>query len=113
MNAQKTLTAIKILHTVIWIFFNVVIFYLFYAALTNRIDKYIWIGFGFILLEGITLLLFKNICPITIVARKYSNSTKDNFDIYLPDWLARWNKQIYSAILFIIILILLYQAINN
>lgn len=46
------------------------------------------------IMEGITLLIFKFFCPLTILAQKYSNSTKDNFDIYLPNWLARHNKKI-------------------
>ena len=32
------------------------------------------------------------------MARKYSDSTKANFDIYLPEWLAKYNKEIYTTI---------------
>lgn len=55
-------------------------------------DLWLWIGYGFVFLEGITLLTFKFVCPLTLIARKYSNSTKDNFDIYLPNWLAKYTK---------------------
>jgi hypothetical protein len=48
-------------------------------------------------------------CPITVVARKYSDSTRDNFDIFLPNWLARYNKEIYTTIVIISVLILLYR----
>ena len=40
------LTIIKIIHTLIWIFFNVVIFYLLYAVIINKIDKWVWMGVG-------------------------------------------------------------------
>ena len=46
---------------------------------------------------------------MTIAARKFSDSTRDNFDIYLPEWLARYNKQIYTSIVGIIVIILLYR----
>jgi hypothetical protein len=59
MNDAAKLKSIKILHTLIWIFFN-----------------------------------------------------KANFDIYLPNWLARYNKQIYTSIVLIAIVILIYRLAN-
>jgi hypothetical protein len=112
MNDKQKLVTIKLIHTAIWVFFNVVIFYLLYAVLINKIDKWIWIGLSLIFLEGVVLLIFKNICPVTLVARKYSSSDRDNFDIYLPEWLARYNKQIYSSIVVLIIIILLVRLLN-
>ncbi len=105
------LITIKIIHTAIWLFFNVVIVYLFYAVITNMIDKWVWICIGFILMEGVVLVVFKRMCPITLIARKYSDSTKDNFDIYLPNWLAKYNKSIYSTLFAIIIVLLTYRLI--
>ena len=110
---MSKLTIIKIIHTIIWIFFNVVLFYMIYAVIINNIDKYVWMGIALFSLEVIVLLFFKNNCPLTIIARKYSDSTKDNFDIYLPNWLARNNKMIYSALLLIFICGLIYRLILN
>jgi len=108
---MKTLVLIKIIHTLIWVFFNVVIGYLLYAVIFDKIDSWVWIGLGLIFIEGLVLLIFKMKCPLTIVARKYSDSTKDNFDIYLPNWLARYNKEIYTTILMVILAILVYRMI--
>ena len=110
MTENAKLTLIKSIHTMIWLFFNVVIFYLLYAVIANKIDKWIWICIGLIVIEGIVLIVFKSICPVTLMARKYSNSTKDNFDIYLPNWLARHNKKIYSVIVIIAIIILIFRS---
>lgn len=109
MDGHGKLIGIKVLHTTIWVFFNVVIFYLLYAVITNQIDHWVWIGLSCFLLEGLVLLIFKNYCPLTLWARLYSTSTRDNFDIYIPNWLARYNKPIYSSLLVIVILILIYQ----
>ena len=111
MNSDQKLVFIKLVHTAIWIFFNIVIFYLLYAVLINKIDKWVWIGLSLIALEGLVLVIFKNICPVTLVARNYSSSTRDNFDIYLPEWLARYNKQIYSSIVVVIIILLLFRVL--
>ena len=110
---MSKLTLIKTVHTLVWVFFNVVIFYLFYAVVTGNIDKRAWICLGLIALEVITLLMFRMMCPLTVMARKYSNSTKDNFDIYLPNWLARYNKLIYSIIVAIILVILFCRWLLN
>jgi len=109
MRENSKLVVIKIIHTIIWLFFNVVIFYLLYAVLVNKIDKWVWICIGLLVLEGIVLLVFKTMCPITLVARRYSTSQKENFDIYLPNWLAKYNKIIYTTIVVFALLILVLQ----
>jgi NhaP-type Na+/H+ or K+/H+ antiporter len=110
-NADK-LRMIKIAHTAIWIFFNIVIFYMLYAAITGKLDKWLWIGYGLIILEGLTLWAFNMFCPLTVWARKYSDDPQDNFDIYLPNWLARHNKTIYTSIVGGIAVITLYRLLE-
>jgi len=104
---------VKTLHTAIWVFFNVVIFYLVYAVIFNKIDKWVWICLGLIAMEGFILLIFRAVCPVTLIARKYSNSQSHNFDIFLPEWLAKHNKSIYTTIVVISVLILIYQLVWN
>ncbi len=105
------LRIIKIVHTLVWLFYNVVIFYMLYAAITNKIDCWLWIGYGLVLLEGLILLICKFYCPLTILARKYSNEQADNFDICLPNWLAKHNKRIYTTLVFIIMIITIFQLL--
>ena len=112
MDSNTKLILIKVIHTLIWIFFNFVIFYMLYAAIANKIDVWLWIGYGLIVLEGIALLTFKLQCPLTLMARKYSNSTEDNFAIYLPNWLSKYTMLIYTSILTIIFIITIYQIIS-
>ena len=112
MTQQVKLALIKTLHTVIWVFFNVVIFYLLYAVLADKIDKWIWICLGLLALEAMVLFTFKKVCPVTLIARKYSDSQKHNFDIYLPEWLAKHNKTIYSAVVLVAILILVFRLLT-
>ena len=110
---MSKLVIIKILHTAIWVFFNIVLFYLFYSVINNVITKWLWIGIGLIFMEGLILLIFKGMCPLTLVAQKYSDSSKYNFDIYLPNWLARYNKLIYSIFFGVIIILLIYRLATN
>ncbi|WP_460965511.1 hypothetical protein [Spirosoma litoris] len=106
------LTLIKLIHTAIWVFFNLVIFYLFYAGISNTVDERAWICVGFVSLEGLVLVCFRFVCPLTLMARKYSASTSDNFDIYLPNWLAKYTKLIYTTLFVIALSILIYRLLT-
>ena len=110
-DLENKLLLIKLLHTAIWIFFNVVIFYMLYAVTLGTIDQWLWIGYGLIGAEVLTLLVFKFYCPLTVWARRYSDSQAANFDIFLPEWLAKYNKQIYSAIMIVIIAFTAYRIL--
>ncbi len=99
MSDRDKLIGITLFHTVVWLFMNVTIFYLLYAVIMDRIDRWAWVALAIIGLECLALLLFRMACPLTLVARRYSTSTKANFDIYLPEWLARHNKLIYGLVL--------------
>jgi hypothetical protein len=111
-SAKTQLVRVKILHTLIWLLFNTVIFYMLYAVILNKLDKWLWIGYALIMLEIITLLIFKMSCPITIIARRYSISRKANFDIYLPNWLAKYNRVIYVSILIVVITLTIIRLLS-
>lgn len=110
---MNKLRSIKLIHTGIWIFFNTVIFYLFYATISNNIGKWVFICIGIILTEGLVLLAFQGKCPLTLRAQRYSDSTKDNLDIYLPNWLAKYNKLIYTTLFAATITLLIWRLITN
>ena len=49
-------------------------------------------------LEVLILALNRLRCPLTVIAARYTEDRRDNFDIYLPLWLAKYNKQIFGAL---------------
>lgn len=108
---KQPLIAIKLIHTLIWFVLAGATLYIFYSGLLNRITTYTWIAITMIIAEGFVLLLFKWACPLTVIARKYSDSDKDNFDIYLPNWLARHNKTIFTTIFLVGLVLILIRKI--
>jgi hypothetical protein len=112
MTNENKLSLIKVVHTIVWLFFNVVIFYMLYAAIANKIDIWLWICYALIALEVLILLIFKLYCPLTIWARKYSSSSSENFDICLPNWLAKYNKQIYTSLVILITIIIIIRLLK-
>ncbi len=113
MNQAGKLLAIKLTHTLIWIFFVGIIFYILYSGISDNITTYTWIAIGLVIGEGLVLIIFHLYCPLTILARQYSDSEKDNFDIFIPNWLARNNKVIFTSIYIFGLIIVLYRVILN
>lgn len=110
---KKQLLAVKLIHSIIWLILATTTFYILYSGLFNRITVYTWIAIATIVGEGIILLIFKWKCPLTVVARRYSDSQKDNFDIFLPEWLARQNKTIFTIIFLTGVLLVVYRKLHS
>ncbi len=96
---MRMLLFLKIIHTIIWYIVFLAIIYILFSGITGIIDNFIWVAISIVIIEGIILLVNKWNCPLTFMARKYSNSRTDNFDILLPNWLAKHTKTI-GVILF-------------
>lgn len=97
MTSDNSLRLVKLLHTVVWCFFVICIIAIPIAAFVGRFD----LAFGFtaiVLIEVLILLLNGFKCPLTGIAARYTDDRSDNFDIYLPVWIARHNKLIFGAL---------------
>jgi hypothetical protein len=111
-NNSRKLFLVKLLHTLIWAFFASVIGFIVYAGLWNRMNTWVWIAVGLIIVEGVILLLHEWKCPLTPIAARYTESREDNFDIFLPRWLARNNKSIFTLLYVFGVAIVLYRALT-
>jgi len=60
-----------------------------------------------IIMECMVLALNHGRCPLTGLATHFTGARVDNFDIYLPLWLARYNKLIFGTLFIINELIVL------
>lgn len=94
---RTALHRVKLLHTAIWAFFAACILAIPLAAAAGRFSLAI-VLIGVVAVEVVVLLANGFRCPLTGVAARYTEQRQDNFDIYLPLWLARYNKQIFGAL---------------
>ncbi len=113
MRAETKLLGIKAVHTVVWGFFVAVIGYVLYCGIADRITWHTWAASALVVGEGVVLMLFQRHCPLTLLARRYSSSPKDNFDIFLPNWLARHNQLIFTSIYVFALLLLGYRLMQG
>lgn len=112
MQPKTKLLLVKCVHTIIWFFFVIVIGYVLYAGFADVIDATVWIAIGLVMLEGFILLMNEGRCPLTSMGMRYTERTDDNFDIFLPSWLARHNKTIFTTIFALGVLIVLYRVFS-
>lgn len=103
ISPQASLRAVKVVHTIAWLFF---------AGCILAIPVCTWrrqFGVAFVLIAVVFVEVFIISanhwrCPLTDIAARYTEERRDNFDIYLPLWLARYNKEIFGSIFFLSLL---------
>lgn len=95
--APGKLRGIKLLHTVVWALFAGCIVAIPILA-WMELFTYAAVASGIVLFEVAVLMLNQFRCPLTDVAARYTDDRRDNFDIYLPLWLARYNKTIFGLL---------------
>ncbi len=96
MEPDVRLLLIKSLHTVVWAVFAGSILAIPAFTYTGRLSV-AWSLIGFVLIEVLVLVANRMKCPLTDVAGRYTEDRRDNFDIYLPLWIARYNKPIFGS----------------
>jgi hypothetical protein len=92
-----SLRTVKLVHTAAWAFFAGCIVLIPIAAWYDRYVVVLVMA-GFVFVETGILALNDWKCPLTQVAARYTDNRRDNFDIYLPLWLARYNKGIFGSL---------------
>jgi hypothetical protein len=85
------------LHTLIWAFLAASILALPIVAVTRRF-RWAAILTGLVLLECGVLALNAGRCPLSDLAARFTDDRAHNFDIYLPNWLARHNKIVFGVL---------------
>lgn len=94
---MNRLVAVKVVHTVVWAVFAACIFAIPVCAWRGQFRAAVMF-IGIVFLEVMVLVANRWRCPLTDVAGRYTEDRRDNFDIYLPEWVARHNKTIFGAI---------------
>jgi len=111
MAPAAALRAVRVVHTIAW------------AALAGcvlAIAPLAWVGhyrpalgLSLIVLVEIGVLAMNQWrCPLTPIAARYTSDRRPNFDIFLPEWLARYNKEIFGSLYAVGLLVLLGRWIG-
>ena len=111
MSDESKLKLIKLVHTVIWFIMALASIYILYAGITKTKSLWLWISIGLLCFESLILALNKWTCPFTPMAMKYTTDRADNFDIYIPNIVAKYNKVIFGTIFIIGLALVIYNML--
>jgi hypothetical protein len=88
---------VKVVHTVAWAILAGSVLAVPIFAMRGSIQ--LAAVFSIVVLCEIGVLALNHMrCPLTDVAARFTSDRTDNFDIYLPLWLARYNKAIFGSL---------------
>lgn len=107
IDNQRALRTIKLAHTLVWAVFAGCIVAIPLFAL-RREFTIAFVLISIVMAEVVVLVVNGMRCPLTGMASRYTDDRRDNFDIYLPLWVARYNKQIFGTLF---VLSILYTAL--
>lgn len=93
------LTFLKAVHTIIWIVMAVANASAFYLALVDNFNAWFFVAVTLLCGEVVIIAVNSWHCPLTDVMAKYTLERKANFDIYLPEWLARNNIKGFALLI--------------
>ena len=102
---------VKLAHTLIWFVFVAAILYVCYAGMFNKVNNLVWFCIGAVIVEGAVLLANKGKCPLTSIAYRYTDSHSIGFDIFLPVWLAKYNKLLFSTLFLVGVALVIWRTV--
>ena len=97
MPARSALRVIRLFHTIVWALFVAVIVAIPVLAWQGRFGLFLFLV-ALVLGEVAVLAANELQCPLTAVAARYTADRRENFDIYLPLLVARYNKQVFGSL---------------
>lgn len=105
MNQSTALRAVRLVHTIVWAVLGACVVAIAPLAWSRRFG--LALGLSVVVLAEVGVLAMNQWrCPLTPIAARYTTDRRPNFDIYLPQWLARYNKEIFGSLYAVGLLVL-------
>ncbi len=104
----RNLVAVKFLHTLVWAVVVGCILAIPLAGLQREFQRAAVLSV-IVLVECLILAANRWRCPLTDLAGRFTDDRAENFDIYLPRWLARYNKTVFGTFFALAELFLLWR----
>ncbi|MSP50043.1 MAG: hypothetical protein EXQ95_12055 [Alphaproteobacteria bacterium] len=107
-RAGRLLWRIRMAHTIVWAVFASSVVAIPVVTFAGHIQTASWLSL-LVWVEVVILAANRLSCPLTGLATRYTEDRSDNFDIFLPIWLAKHNKLIFGSLFAIGELVLLWR----
>jgi len=108
MKPSSALRTIKLIHTVIWALFAGCILAIPVSSHAANLHLS-GVLIGVVTFEVLVIVVNRGSCPLTGVVAHSTEDRRDNFDIYLPAWIARYNKAMFGTLFLFGVLYTIFQ----
>jgi hypothetical protein len=81
----------------------------FYLAFVGRFNLWFFISITLLGGEIVVIVVNRWHCPLTDIMARYTPDRQANFDIYLPEWLAKHNIRIFSVLIAIEMIVVVFR----
>src|SRR5262245_6856823 len=85
---KGSLLQIKVVHTIVFWVLSACVLYALFSGLAGRVPGWTWVAVALVCVEGVALVSFGGVCPLTILAERLGSPRGSVVDIFLPKWLA-------------------------
>lgn len=96
-TADRRLLRVKFVHTVVWAFFAGCIVAIPVVAWRGALRAAVVLC-AIVFVEVVILAFNGWRCPLTPIAARFTEDRRPNFDIFLPELVARYNKEIFGTL---------------
>jgi hypothetical protein len=96
---QPVITAIKLIHTAIFVVIMGFILHFTYSGIRNRVNRWSAVTLAIVAGEGIVLGVNGGRCPLTLAVEDLGSEHGSVSDIFLPDWVARHIPHISTVLI--------------
>jgi len=108
----RVLRRVRIVHTLIWVVFASAILAIPFVTWMGALRWGVWLSL--LVAVEVAVLIFNGMrCPLRGLAARHTDSRADNFDIFLPAWLARRNILIFGTLFAAGELFLLLRSLSS
>ena len=103
------LTAIRSVHTLIYVVMAVSVFTIIYCGIVDRIDALLWVSLGLVFAECVVFVGNGMVCPLTNMAKAHGAEKGYVFDAFLPERMTRWTPLVFGTLFAIGLAILIWR----
>jgi len=109
----RSLTFIKVVHSLAFLFFSVANLIVLFSALSGRTSALTWLALAAVLTEGLVLMFNGWRCPLRIYAENIGAISGQVTDIFLPKWFADRIFSICGSLLAFSVLLLVVRLLTG
>jgi hypothetical protein len=112
-GSGRALTAIRWVHTVIYLVMALSTFVLLYAGITGATGPWLWVALSLLAIETVVFVGNGMKCPLTAMAVRYGATSGRVFDTFLPERATRYTFRFFGTVMVVGLVLLVVRWLGS